>query len=224
MSRFPIQPERSALVIFDMLNCYVHPPDAERARQIAATGVIAACQRLLGAARATGLPICYVGSSPRADGSDYPPLITDADAALVPWPDGPRPRAKPTAVEGTPGVEVIPELAPRPGDHVFAKKRWSAFVGTPLDLTLRGLGVDTILLAGGSTDVGVTATAYAAIDLGYHLVVVRDACFTLRPGAQQFCMEGLFPRMGRVLTVEDAIALMARPDPTPAQPQGSERR
>ena len=216
MPRYPIQPERSALVIFDMLNCYVHPPDAERARAIAETGVVDACQRLIGAARGVGLRVFYVGSSPRADGSDYPPLITDADAAAVPWPDGPRPRAKPTAVEGTPGVEVIPELAPHPEDYVMTKKRWSAFAGTPLDLTLRGLGIDTILIGGGSTDVGVTSTAYAAIDLGYHLVVVRDACFTLRPGVQAFCMDQLFPRMGRVLTVEDVIGLLEPAEPAPS--------
>jgi ureidoacrylate peracid hydrolase len=139
---------------------------------------------------------------------------------LVPWPDGPRHMEGPTAVEGTPGAEVIPELQPRPEDYVIPKHRWSAFVGTHLNILLRGLGIDTVLLAGGSTDLGVLATAYSARDLGYHLIVLRDACQTHRPGAQEFCMDRLFPRMARVMTVEQAISLIAREPSTPAPDAG----
>jgi ureidoacrylate peracid hydrolase len=76
---------------------------------------------------------------------------------------------------------------------------------------LRTRGVDTLLLSGGSTDVGIAATAYAARDLGYHLVVVRDCCHTERPGAQEFFMQRLFPRMARVLDADAAIALIEAP-------------
>jgi hypothetical protein len=82
----------------------------------------------------------------------------------------------------------------------------------PATILLRALGIVTMLLGGGSTDLGVLATGYAALDLGYNLVVLRDACHTHRPGAQEFCMERLFPRMARVMPVADAIALIASPD------------
>ena len=98
---------------------------------------------------------------------------------------------------------------------MIGKPRWSAFAGTSLDPVLRGIGVDTILLAGGSTDVGIIATAYSARDLAYHLIVLRDGCQSQRPGAQDFCMDRLFPRLARVMTVQQALALL------PSARQGS---
>lgn len=208
MPQVPIEPSRTALVFFDMLNCYVHPPDPERERRILATGYVDRCVEIGRAARAAGIPVFYTNGAHRPDGQDYAPTLVDANMELEPWPDGPRLMAPPVAIAGTPAAEVIPELRPEPGDWVIGKPRWSAFAGTSLDLVLRGLGIDTLLLAGGSTDVGIIATAYAARDLGYHLIILRDACQSQRPGAQEFCMDRLFPRMARVMTVAQAIALL----------------
>jgi ureidoacrylate peracid hydrolase len=208
MPQVPIEPTRTALIFFDMLNCYVHPPDPERERRILATGYVDRCVEMRRAARAAGIPVFYTNGAHRPDGKDYAPTLVDANMELEPWPDGPRLMAPPVAIAGTPAAEVIPELRPEPGDWVIGKPRWSAFAGTSLDLVLRGLGIDTILLAGGSTDVGIVATAYAARDLGYHLIILRDACQSQRPGAQEFCMDRLFPRMARVMTVAQAIALL----------------
>src|SRR5581483_2540048 len=110
---------------------------------------------------------------------------------------------------GTPGAQVVDELAPRPEDITILKHRWSSFAGTHLDHLLRAREINTLLLCGGSTDVGIASTAYAARDLGYNLVVVRDCCHSERPGAQDFFMDRIFPRMGRVLSADDAIALIA---------------
>ena len=112
------------------------------------------------------------------------------------------------AVAGSHAGAIISELAPQPEDWVIGKPRWSSFVGTSLDPVLRGIGVDTILLAGGSTDVGIIATAYSARDLAYHLIVLRDACQSQRPGARTSAWTGLFPRMARVMTVAQACALL----------------
>ena len=49
-------------------------------------------------------------------------------------------------------MDVIPEIAPRPGDFVVKKQRWSTFYQTHLELSLRTAGIDTIMIAGGSTD------------------------------------------------------------------------
>jgi ureidoacrylate peracid hydrolase len=57
--------------------------------------------------------------------------------------------------------------------------------------------------------VGIASTAYAARDLGYHLVIVRDCCHSERPGAQDFFMDRIFPRMGRVMNAAAAAALIA---------------
>ena len=71
-------------------------------------------------------------------------------------------------------------------------------------------GIDTIVIAGGSTDVGIASTVFAARDLDYGIVVVSDCCYSARGNNNEFFMERVFPRMGRVMTVDAAVALMTR--------------
>ena len=62
--------------------------------------------------------------------------------------------------------------------------------------------------AGGSTDVGIASTVFAARDLDYGIVVARDACYSTRGPNNDFFMERVFPRMARVMSVDAAVALM----------------
>jgi nicotinamidase-related amidase len=130
---------------------------------------------------------------------------------LDPWPDPPQPLPPRTGRAGTPGAQIVDELAPRTEDFIVPKLRWSAFTGTYLDLLLRSRDVNTLLITGGGTDVGVAATAYGARDLGYHLIFVRDCCHSEAPGAQDFFMDRVFPRMGRVLMLDEVIGLIGQP-------------
>jgi ureidoacrylate peracid hydrolase len=227
MPQVPIRSDRAALVLFDMLNCFVHSPDPERARHNAETGIVDRCAEMLTVARRSGIVVFYVNSVHRPDGRDYASTVVDANTELVPWTDGPHLMDNPPGIEGTAGAKVIVELEPEPADFVVPKHRWSAFAGTSLDILLRGIGIDTIILAGGSTDIGILATAYAARDLAYNLIVLRDACQTHRRDAQDFCMHRLFPRMGRVMTVAEATTLIASdggpvaPEVRLAEPLGS---
>ena len=201
----PIDPRRSAVVLFDMLNGFVNSDNPVRAQ--VARQAVEPCRQLLESARAASMRVFYANSVHRPDATDYGPTLVDANTELQPWPDGPQLMGKPPGTEGTPGAEVIAELTPEPEDYVVPKHRWSAFAGTPMDILLRGLSIDTILLAGGSTDIGILSTACAARDLGYHLVILRDACHTHRADAQEFCMSRIFPRMARLMTVAQAVEL-----------------
>jgi nicotinamidase-related amidase len=58
--------------------------------------------------------------------------------------------------------------------------------------------------------VGIASTVFAARDLDYGIVVVRDACYSTRGTNNDFFMDRVFPRMGRVMTVDQAVALMSR--------------
>jgi nicotinamidase-related amidase len=75
---------------------------------------------------------------------------------------------------------------------------------------LRVRGIDTIVIAGGSTDVGIASTVFAARDLDYGIVVVRDACYSSRGPNHDFFMDRVFPRMARVMSVDEAVSLMTR--------------
>jgi nicotinamidase-related amidase len=82
----------------------------------------------------------------------------------------------PTLLQGTPAVEVINEVAPRPDEPVIRGQAANGFDGTSLGTILRVAGVDTLVLAGIATDVAVESTARAASDLQYRTIVVSDAC------------------------------------------------
>jgi biuret amidohydrolase len=82
----------------------------------------------------------------------------------------------PTLLQGTPAVEVIDEIAPRPNEAVVRGQAANGFDGTTLDTMLRVAGVDTVVLVGIATDVAVESTARAACDRQYRTIVVSDAC------------------------------------------------
>jgi len=80
---------------------------------------------------------------------------------------------KTAGTEGTPEPEVIDELAPQTGRLRPFQHRWKApSPGPALDVLLRGQGLDTILLTGGATDIGILSDGLRSPDLGYHLVIL----------------------------------------------------
>jgi ureidoacrylate peracid hydrolase len=206
-SRFPIDPRRAALILFDCLNIYLHPEDEAARASIQASDVIGRLQRIEQACRARRVPIVYTQADHRADGRDFAPLVVDRWMTGQPG-EPPRLSSRPAVVGGSHGAEVIPELTPRDEDYVIKKHRWSAFHQTHLELSLRTAGVDTLLLAGGSTEIGIASTAYSARDLDYHLVILRDACSTRKPEPADVMLDQVFPIFARVMSVDDAIALM----------------
>jgi nicotinamidase-related amidase len=70
---------------------------------------------------------------------------------------------------------------------------------------------DTIMLAGGATEVGIASAAYAARDHDYNLIILKDACRSGRPGVDDFFMSTIFPIFARVMTVGQAIELIEAP-------------
>jgi nicotinamidase-related amidase len=110
---------------------------------------------------------------------------------------------------GDKSSDVIPELDPRPEDYYIPKYRWSTFHQTYLDLALRSRGIDTVVISGGSTDVGVASTVYSGRDLDYNMIVARDACGTSHDQRiHDVLMELIFPRMSRVRTTEQVIQMI----------------
>jgi nicotinamidase-related amidase len=106
---------------------------------------------------------------------------------------------------------VIPELEPSTDDYYIVKYRWSAFFQTYLDLALRARGIDTIIVSGGSTDVGVASTLYSGRDLDYNQIVVSDACGTSRDQrVHDMLMESVFPRMSRVRTTDQVLEMIKK--------------
>jgi ureidoacrylate peracid hydrolase len=178
----------NCLLLFDFLAGHA---DRDRARY---APIIANAAKLLEAARQAGATIVHARA-------DHPPgtkamNITD------------RENRPPLIFAGTPGAGIVPELAPQPREVQVLKRRWSAFHGTQLDTALRAKGVDTIVLCGGSTEIGIASTAYAARDFGYNLVIVSDACTSPKAELHAQLMRDAFPRLARVRTTTQTMEIL----------------
>jgi biuret amidohydrolase len=90
-----------------------------------------------------------------------------------------------------PQTQLLPELTPTEHEAVLDKLTFSAFAGTPLELALRGAGVEAVAVVGVATEIGIEPTARHAGDLGFIPVVVTDACAAGNPDAGARTIEGL---------------------------------
>ncbi|KQZ11749.1 isochorismatase family protein [Microbacterium sp. MEC084] len=190
-------PQRTGLIVFDMLEAYRAP--------IEAAGTQKTTARLIAACRTVGVPIFYARADHRIDGADFARSIADTDASFRPWTTEHPAKHHPPYDSGSVQYQVLAELAPQPGDYDVPKHRWNAFHGTHLELSLRSRDIDTILLVGGSTHVGIASTAYSARDKDFQVTVVEDCCHGYEE-QREFFMRKVFPRMVNVRTLDQVIA------------------
>ena len=200
---------KTALLFFDILNGYV--PEAEPGKARLLKPWIQNAVRLGKAGRAAGLPVFFAKGNHRPDNATTALILTDTNNSLTPWPNGEVVKGKMHVIAGDKSSEVLAELEPRAEDYYIVKYRWSAFFQTYLDLALRARGIDTLIVSGGSTDVGVASTLYSGRDLDYNMIVVSDACGTSHDQrAHDTLVELIFPRMARVRTTDEVIGMMQK--------------
>lgn len=101
---------------------------------------------------------------------------------------------------------IVPELGPKATDLLVTKRQWGAFFGTDLDLQLRRRGIDTIVLCGIATDIGVETTAREAYQYGYNQVFVEDAMTSLSAEQHEHPLKYLMPRMGRIRSAREIVS------------------
>src|SRR5438270_10079400 len=196
-----LDPRRTALVFFDMLKGYHYDKDG-KALLPEDRPLADACARIMNTARELGMPVFYAAADHRPDRKDASPVITDLELRRPDPPSASQTVGGPGVVHGAVAAEVIDEIKPQPGDYEIRKHRWSAFHQTELDICLKTRGIETILLGGGSTEVGVASTAYSARDLDINVVFLSDAIASGRgPSVCEFYVNEVFPGDGRVRTV-----------------------
>ena len=198
---------KTAMLFFDLLNSFIHGgDDSAKAKKMP---MVDNAVRLTKAYREAAIPIFFASASHHGSGSTASNLITDTDTSLKPWSGGVVTWRKPHTIQGDWGSQAIAELEPRADDYYIPKCRYSAFHQTYLDLALRSRTIDTVIISGGSTDVGVCATVFAGRDHDYHLIVARDACATSHdPRSHEILMDLVFPRMARVRSTEQIIGMI----------------
>jgi nicotinamidase-related amidase len=145
---------KDALLLVDIVNDFRHE-DGEKllaSFRERHAGLVAALED----ARAREIPVIYANDNRGAWDGDAARLVREAENGL--------------------GGELVSAIAPQEGDRFVVKPRYSAFDHTPLDLILRDLETERILLAGASTEGCVVQTAIAGRELGFKITVLADAC------------------------------------------------
>jgi nicotinamidase-related amidase len=166
-----IAPGRTAVLIIDMQVDFASPDGVLGAfiDMSAVEPALAAAQALADSARAAGVPVVFVGLSTTPE--------TDSPA----WNERMRRRGGDPEVDaalcraGAVGSDFYGPK-PLPGELVVPKTRYSGFVGTDLDVKLTEMDVDTLVVAGLTTECCVDSTVRDAFDLDYHVFVAADAC------------------------------------------------
>jgi len=101
-------------------------------------------------------------------------------------------------------MEFVDGLA-QPDDIRITKRQWGAFYGTELDLQLRRRGIQTIVLGGIVTNMGVESTAREAWEHGYSLIIVEDMMSSRSAEMHHFAINNIFPRISRVIKNRDTL-------------------
>ena len=107
--------------------------------------------------------------------------------------------------EGEVATEIHPVLAPAPADVVVTKRRVSAFTGSDLEVALRSLEVDSLVLSGIATGGVVLSTLRQAADLDFGLTVLSDGCLDADPEVHRVLTEKVFPRQASVVTAGEWV-------------------
>lgn len=181
----------TALVIIDLQKGIVAMPTEPHSSGM----VIANAAKLAKEFRTNRMPVFPVRVTPSADRKD----------ALMPIADVPPPN-----IQRAPDwAELVPELKVEPTDFIITKRQWGAFTGTELDLQLRRRKIETIVLCGISTNIGVESTARFAFEYGYQQIFVEDACTARSKQEHVHTMTIVFPRLGRIRTTGKILHALA---------------
>jgi nicotinamidase-related amidase len=174
--------DAAALVIIDMQRDFLEPGgfgaalgnDVSRLQ-----AAVAPCQAVLSAARRHGMLVIHTREGHRPDLSDAPPhKVVRGDPKNRIGARGPMGRI---LVRGEPGHDIIPELYPLTTEPVIDKPGKGAFYQTDIELMLRNRGIDTLFVAGVTTEVCVNTTVREANDRGFRCIVLSDCCASYFP-------------------------------------------
>lgn len=184
-----INAEKSALVLIDLQNGIT-------ARKISPSPytseeVIQNASKLVNVFSEKGAFIVLVRVS-TIDGKDMVRPKTDSKVTGMKYPEG--------------WDKLVPEIADTKNAHIVTKRQWGAFYGTDLDLQLRRRGIDTIILGGISTNIGVDTTAREAYQRGYNQIFVEDAMTAVTKEEHEYVCKYIFPRIGKIRTTKEIVS------------------
>jgi gluconolactonase len=190
---------RSALIIQDLQNDVIIDggafADSGAPAHAKSQNVVQNVARLAEAARSAGTPVIhihYIVEEGAAGLKQNAPLFQGVKEAGA-------------LVRGSWGAAPVDGLEPQPGDHVVEKMRMNGFYNTRLDILLRGLGAETIVITGAWTNMSIEHTARHGADAGYEVLIVSDGTSTTGEEWQNAALNYAVTNVGRVVSTDDVV-------------------
>jgi nicotinamidase-related amidase len=210
---FELDPSSTALLVIDMQRDFVEPGgfgemlgnDVSPLRR-----AVAPTRRVLDAARRMGLMVIHTREGHRPDLTDCPPT-KKARGRLSCGIGDPGPMGR-VLVRGEVGHDIVPELAPAPGEPVVDKPGKGSFYATDLELILRERGIRSLIVCGVTTEVCVHTTVREANDRGFECLVLEDCVASYFPEFQEAAIKmikaqgGIFGWVAESQTLLKALA------------------
>ena len=194
-----LDPKRSALIIQDLQNDVISEggafADSGAPAHAKNQNVVENVKRLADAARKAGMPLIhvhYIVEEGAPGLRQNAPLFVGVKEANA-------------LVRGSWGAAPADGLEPQPGDHIVEKMRMNGFYNTRLDILLRGLGADTIVITGAWTNMSIEHTARHGADAGYEVVVVSDCTSTTGDEWQHAALDYAMTNVARVANVQEVV-------------------
>jgi gluconolactonase len=192
-----LDPARTALIIQDLQNDVIIEggafADSGAPAHATSQNVVGNVAALADAFRAAGAPVIhvwYIVEAGAAGLRQNAPLFQGVKEANA-------------LVRGSWGAAPADGLEPKDGDHIVEKMRMNAFYETRLDILLRGLGVDTIVVSGAWTNMSIEHTSRHGADAGYQVVVPSDGTSTVDDEWQHAALSYAMTNVARVATCDE---------------------
>lgn len=182
-----IHSQKTAIVVIDLQKGIASIPT----EPYSAKTVIENTAKILNSARKKEMPVFLVHVTPSPDFKDALHPISETSFQRSGYDSS--------------WSEYVPELKIQPSDFLITKHQWGAFYGTELELQLSRRGVDTIILCGISTNIGVESTARFAYEYGFNQIFVRDAMAARSKEEHEYPLKYIFPRLGLIRNTNEIL-------------------
>jgi nicotinamidase-related amidase len=188
--------EKPVLVVIDMLHDFLGSWEATRRQKL-----VSSINELVGGMRSLGYPVVWVRQEFESD-------LRDAFREM-------KVKGIRITIKGTPGCQIVSELAVSPSDLVIVKKRYSAFYGTALDDTLARLRPDAIILAGINTHACIRTTAIDAYQRDWNVILALDCIDSYDREHHEVSLRYMKDKLATVMSNADILSALHRAESRP---------